>query len=153
MLRALFQVEPVLVETYVIYKPPVHGSATPWHQDEAYELGHRPPFERLTFWLALQDTTPDNSCLYFIRGSHRGGLLPHAQTGGPTAQGGVPALEADARGLDLTRSVSCSLRAGWATLHCARTLHFAPPNRSRRPRRAFILDFAVTPAIRDQLYP
>lgn len=46
-----------------------------WHQDYSYSASTR-PMHHLSCWIALEDASADNSCLYFIPGSHKWGLLP-----------------------------------------------------------------------------
>lgn len=127
-----------LRETYALYKPPRWGCATPWHQDEAY-LPSEGQEELVTFWMALQEVTVESGCLHFLPGSHRGEVLPHHPI-----QEDPQILELDAGVADLSAAVACPLPAGGATVHAMRTLHYAGPNTSNAPRRAFILDFART---------
>lgn len=49
-------------------KPPIDGHATPWHQDGQYWPIR--PLATCTAWLAIDDSTPENGCLKFIKGSH-----------------------------------------------------------------------------------
>lgn len=46
-----------------------------WHQDYSYGASTR-PMHHLSCWIALEDASADNSCLYYIPGSHKWGLLP-----------------------------------------------------------------------------
>ncbi|MCZ7645564.1 MAG: phytanoyl-CoA dioxygenase family protein [Planctomycetota bacterium] len=46
------------------------------------------------------------------------------------------------------QAVACPLPPGGASLHHSYLLHYAGPNRSETPRRAYILTFAVPPAPR-----
>ncbi|WP_051796560.1 phytanoyl-CoA dioxygenase family protein [Streptomyces sp. NRRL S-87] len=69
-----------LVNAFLWAKPPVVGSAKPWHQDIAFA----PPgfssdeFGIVTIWIALEPATTRNGCLEFIPGSHVLGLFPHS---------------------------------------------------------------------------
>lgn len=121
---------------HAIFKPAMHGAETPWHQDEAYwnpEL----EYHEVSFWMPLQEATPENGCMYFIPGSHRLEVLPHHSINhDPRIHG----LEVDANApVDFSRAVACPLPPGGATIHLSRTLHYTPPNRSQTPRRAYIL--------------
>src|SRR4051794_39153887 len=53
---------------HAIRKPPRHGAATPWHQDEAYWDPNR-DHEALSIWIPLQPATLENGCMQFVRGS------------------------------------------------------------------------------------
>ena len=51
-------------------KPAKIGKATPWHQDGDYYPIE--PLETLTVWISLDGSTPEQGCMRFIPGSHRG---------------------------------------------------------------------------------
>ena len=57
---------------------------TPWHQDESYWLD-MPDKRALSFWFPMEDATPSNGCMWFVKGSHvhEKGLRQHR----PTAPG------------------------------------------------------------------
>ncbi len=61
------------VETFS--KPAYVGSVVPYHQDNAY-FNLTPP-DSVTCWIALDDSSQENGCVYYARGSHREGLRPH----------------------------------------------------------------------------
>jgi hypothetical protein len=126
-----------------LMKPAHIGAATPWHQDEAF-LDPRFDYQEVSFWLALQLTDQSNSCLEFIPGSHNWPVLTH---GYPNGDSRVHALEC-ADNFDASKAVSCALSAGGCTIHRSRTLHFAGPNRSDRPRLAYVLIFDLVPTLR-----
>ena len=75
LVRTLVNGEPVLMAVELFAKPARVGSAVPYHQDNGY-FNLTPP-DALTFWLALDDSTVENGCVYYARGSHRQGVLPH----------------------------------------------------------------------------
>ncbi|MGH7491652.1 MAG: phytanoyl-CoA dioxygenase family protein [bacterium] len=124
---------------HAIFKPARHGAETPWHQDEAYwnpELD----YNEGSFWMPLQEATPENGCMYFIPGSHRLEVLPHHSINNDPR---IHGLEVDMTHVDLAKAVACPLPPGGATVHASRTLHYTPPNRSDIARRAYILGFGV----------
>ena len=47
----------------------------PWHQDDGYTPVAPSPY--LTLWLALNDATEDNGCIWVLPGSHKCGLVEH----------------------------------------------------------------------------
>ncbi|MCM2577155.1 phytanoyl-CoA dioxygenase family protein [Streptomyces meridianus] len=133
--RSLLGPEAVPTGMHAIRKPAHHGVETPWHQDEAYwdpARRHR----ALSIWMPLQEATEDNGCMEFQPGSHRLPVLEHRL------------IHPDAHGLVLadtgavTGPVVCPLQPGGATVHDARTLHYAGPNATSEPRRALIMSFA-----------
>lgn len=71
--RALGLDTPAVAQSMYIYKNPgVGGEVTP-HQDASY-LYMDPPDALLGLWIPLDDATLENGCLWFIPGSHKGGV-------------------------------------------------------------------------------
>lgn len=125
---------------HAILKPAGMGAATPWHQDESYwspDLA----YNALSLWIPLQDATLENGCMHFIPGSHCGDVLPHRPINNDPR---VHGLEVDAP-VDASKAVACPLPAGGATFHLARTLHYAGENKTKEPRRAYIMMFGTPP--------
>ena len=60
----------------IFFKPPEGGGPKPVHQDNFY-FGPRDRDEMVTAWVALDDATVENGCLYFGEGSNRGPVIPH----------------------------------------------------------------------------
>lgn len=59
----------VLKNTMALSKPPFIGSEKPWHQDNAYF--NWLPLEKLaTVWIALDDATVENGCMFVLPGFH-----------------------------------------------------------------------------------
>ncbi|XP_060056360.1 phytanoyl-CoA dioxygenase domain-containing protein 1 isoform X5 [Erinaceus europaeus] len=72
LVRSLgFQI-PVVVQSMYIFKPHFGGEVSP-HQDASF-LYTEPLGRLLGVWLALEDATNQNGCLWFIPGSHTGGV-------------------------------------------------------------------------------
>jgi ectoine hydroxylase-related dioxygenase (phytanoyl-CoA dioxygenase family) len=125
------------VGEHAILKPPRYGAATPWHQDEAY---WNPDLEynSLSIWMPLQDVTEESGCMQFLPHSQHQGVLPHHPiSNDPRIHG----LEVDH--LDAEQVVACPISAGGITIHHCRTLHYAGPNLSDEPRRAYIQVFGL----------
>ncbi|MBN8903722.1 MAG: phytanoyl-CoA dioxygenase family protein [Rhodospirillales bacterium] len=133
-----------------LLKPARIGAATPWHQDEAFQDPAN-EYHELSFWLALQPTDRSNSCMEFIPGSHNWPVLPH---GFPDGDPRVHALECST-GFDPAEAVPCALPTGGCTIHTQRTMHYAGPNTSERPRLAYVLifDLLPTPAKAPRSFP
>ncbi|HET6386516.1 MAG TPA: phytanoyl-CoA dioxygenase family protein [Armatimonadota bacterium] len=122
---------------HAILKPAEIGAATPWHQDEAY-WDPSMEYNSLSIWIPLQDATVESGCMQFIPGSHRSEVQPHHTINhDPRVHG----LEIDAA--DTSGAVACPIPAGGATVHHNRTLHYAGPNLTGGPRRAYILGFSL----------
>lgn len=137
--KQLFGQGTKLLGEHAIFKPPRTGAETPWHQDAAYRDGNLDHLD-LSVWVPLQEATLENGCMQFIPGSHKLDVLPHHSIKyDPRIHG----LEVDS--VDTSKAVACPLPAGGATIHHFRTLHYAGPNRSNTPRRAYIMVFGLEP--------
>nr|XP_033817919.1 phytanoyl-CoA dioxygenase domain-containing protein 1 isoform X2 [Geotrypetes seraphini] len=71
--RKLRLVRPLIVQSMYIFKQPgIGGEVTP-HQDATFL--HTEPLGRLIgFWIAVEDATEENGCLWFIPHSHIRGI-------------------------------------------------------------------------------
>ena len=118
---------------HMILKPPHYGAETPWHQDEAYWPEELLPLS-LSAWMPLDVATIESGCLHFIPGSQRDDIHHHEHINYDPMVHGLFTDEADA-----TKAVACPIPAGGATFHHCRTLHFAGPNTTPNPRRAYIV--------------
>ena len=145
----LFSWQPVFFYSQLLYKPPKHPHETPWHQDAAYtKMPFAPAGLQISpvsvqFWLALDDADEENGCMHFHPPPQDSKLLPHYVVS--TSE------DADARLLGLIDPddhidqelvAACPIAAGQATVHIGSTPHYTPANRSDRPRRAYIFNFA-----------
>ena len=130
---------------HAIFKPARTGAATPWHQDEAY-WSPALAYHSLSLWMPLQEASVANGCLWFVPGSHEQPIWPHRPIGGDDR---VHGLELDDAALDderralLERAVPAPVPAGGCTVHLNRTLHYAGPNTSDVPRRAYIIGYGL----------
>jgi len=126
---------------HALMKPAGHGSATPWHQDEAYCLDHNFNYRQLAIWMPLQPVDLHNGCMQYVPGSHRGPVLAHRSLNNNPR---IHALECSAS-FNANDAIACPLPAGGCTIHDGRTLHYAGPNHSHSPRWAYILNFDLPP--------
>ncbi len=136
--RALLGPEATFMADHALMKPADVGGATPWHQDEAFQPGGRLRNE-VSIWMPLQPVDLINGCMGFIPRSHNNGVLPHRSMNGNERIHAVECFE----GFDEADAVYCPIPAGGCTIHTSRTVHGAGPNRSSRPRFAYVLVFQV----------
>jgi len=125
---------------HLVLKPPRVGGETPWHQDEAYWEPEK-TYHAVGGWMPLDDATIENGCLWFLPGSHEGDVLAHKHLGDDPA---VHVLEL-VREPDLSGAVPVPLKAGGMSFHHPRTLHYARPNTTNGPRRAWANEFQLAP--------
>lgn len=133
--------------SHAIFKPAHYGAHTPWHQDAAYWNPAKPYHSSLSIWMPLQDATLENGCMQFMPKSQKMDILPHHHIGHDPK---VIGLEVDDGQADFSNAVACPVPAGGATFHGGHMLHYAGPNHSDVPRRAYILMFGVRMPLAEQ---
>jgi len=62
--------KPAVCQSMYIFKQPKIGGAVPPHLDATY-LYTKPLGKVIGLWIALEDATEENACLWFIPGSHK----------------------------------------------------------------------------------
>jgi len=80
----------------------------------------------ITCWVALQDITLDNSCLYYVPGSHNYGLLNHDSTGTiHRVRTGVPGVSVYLSNYDMYQQheVPMLIKAGDMLIHDEYLIH------------------------------
>jgi hypothetical protein len=102
----------------------------PWHQDEGYELVE--PALGVTVWIALDNMTLENGCIWVVPQSHKQGHLPHEARGGD----GFLTLPIEGDGEPMP------MKAGEAVAFTGLTLHRSKYNRTDKARRAFFIGYA-----------
>ena len=116
----------------LLVKEPLTAERTPWHQDQPYWAVEG--FQVCSVWLPL-DTVPEETCVAFVRGSHRWGphCPQHFSDGTPYRDKTLPPLpDIDAGGYDILR---WALEPGDCLVFQAMIVHGAPGNASARHRR------------------
>lgn len=88
-----------------------------------------------TIWVALDDSTLENGCLYFVSGSHLLGLTTSGDLG--SGLGGVLAEHPEVA----VPPLPCPIPAGGCTFHNGRTIHGAGANMTGGRRRALAAAF------------
>lgn len=114
-------------------KPP-HYKETSAHQDNAYFESQE---EVYTFWIPLQDVNIENSCMFYVPGSHLEGLKEHKPIGTNVR------IRTGTKGLSLYSNVyrnsdyvKVPMKAGQILVHNKNTMHFSSPNLSDEYRLA-----------------
>ncbi|MDR3711123.1 MAG: phytanoyl-CoA dioxygenase family protein [Capsulimonadaceae bacterium] len=123
--------DPILFQDMALVKPPFIGSEKPWHQDNAY-FSVAPLDSVCGVWIALDDATVDNGCMYVIPGWHKRGALGHHH--------GTD-CEIAARKLPVEEAVPVPIAAGGAMFFYGMLPHQTPPNTSPARRRALQYHF------------
>ncbi len=116
-----------------LYKAP-WSNPTAWHKDNPYWSYYSP--DAISIWIALDDVSPDNGCLYFIPGSHRPadyknvGISPN-----------IGAIFEACPEYAKIEPVKAEMKAGSCSFHNGLTVHGASPNMTPRWRRAMTCGF------------
>jgi ectoine hydroxylase-related dioxygenase (phytanoyl-CoA dioxygenase family) len=116
----------------VMFKP-AGGSAKPWHQDAAYWKDYLP--NQITIWIAIDDATVENGCVWAIPGSHKLGHIPHARQ----------ELQVEESRIDLGRASPVPVMSGGLLIFHSLVLHMSHKNESDKPRCAIICDYDPEP--------
>lgn len=125
--------------SYGFYKPPRVGVSIPWHQGCGFfPMGSSA--ELLSFWMPFQEVTEENGCLYYIPGSHRGGMLPHYNYNQDPSLPNLIVIEPGHVEREHDQR-ACVMSPGSLVFHNSRAVHRSNPNLSPDPRLAVILDF------------
>ncbi|MEJ8853749.1 phytanoyl-CoA dioxygenase family protein [Variovorax robiniae] len=119
----------------IFFKPPEGGGPKPAHQDNFY-FGPADPEGVVTAWIALDDATLENGCLYFGDGTNQGPVYVHfAPEGEPFNLQIPPDI------LARQPMVPAPVRKGGVSFHHGNTFHCSGSNNSSRWRRACALHF------------
>jgi phytanoyl-CoA hydroxylase len=121
-----------LYGSQVFAKPARVGTVVPAHQDMPYWPFE--PYELVSAWIALDDSTIQNGCVRYVAGSHKLGMLPHAPSG---VVGNSLGVMEDAR-VAVLEERPVEVRRGSVILHHSLTVHRSEANQSDKPRRGLI---------------
>ena len=111
-----------------LYKQPF-GNATGWHLDNPYwSFSSR---QAISIWVALDDATRENGCLYYVPGSHKTARYDNAGIG--QNQADLFKVYPEWRSIS---TVAGPCPAGSAVFHNGLTAHGAGANMTNKPRRA-----------------
>ncbi|MAG36770.1 MAG: phytanoyl-CoA dioxygenase, partial [Dehalococcoidia bacterium] len=117
-----------LYQDQLFMKPPRVGSRQPYHQDQPAGFNIDPPEHLVTCWTALDDSTEENGCLWYLPGSHKLGALSREERG---------EYEAQAADGELADAVPLVVRAGGCGFHHGWLLHASGVNLSEKRRRGY----------------
>ncbi len=131
----------------IFFKPPEGGGPKPAHQDNYY-FGPTDIEGVVTAWIAMDDATLENGCLYFGDGTNLGPVYDHYAPADEPYNLQLP----DAV-LSRQPMTPAPVRKGGVSFHHGNTFHLSGPNASTRWRRACALHYVrndvefATPAL------
>ncbi|KAM8803053.1 phytanoyl-CoA dioxygenase domain-containing protein 1 isoform 2-T2 [Rhynchonycteris naso] len=133
--RSLGLQMPVVVQSMYIFKQPHFGGEVFPHQDASF-LYTEPLGRVLGLWIALEDASLENGCLWFIPGSHTSGVsrrmvrAPAGSAPGTSFLGSEPAR-------DSSLFVPTPVRRGALVLIHGEVVHKSEQNLSDHSRQAY----------------
>ena len=111
-----------------LFKPP-YGNPTGWHLDNPFwSFSSR---DSISIWVALDDATEANGCLYYVPGTQKTAVWENAKISKDIAA--LFRLYPQWREI---ATVGCPCPAGSAVFHNGLTAHGAGANMTNKPRRA-----------------
>lgn len=116
-------------------KPP-GGIEKPYHQDSAYFTIE--PQSLITCWIALDEVTLRNGCLWVIPGSHLGPIHDHSQSWN---LGGRIDMQVPDDKIDRAAEKPITMPAGSCSFHHSKLLHRSGPNQSEEQRRGLAIHY------------
>lgn len=115
---------------------PAWGSPTSWHLDNPYwSFYHK---QSISIWIALDDATPHNGCLYFLPGSHKLADFDRNATIQVDRMADLFKVYPEWQSVE---AVCGEMRAGSCSFHTGVTAHGAGANMTPRTRRAMTCAF------------
>jgi len=119
----------------LFFKSPGGGGPKPVHQDDYY-FGCDTPDGMVTAWIALDEATVENGCMFFADGSNTGPILPHVAPPGEPFNLLIP----DEVAATYTMTPA-PVPKGGVSFHHGNTLHQSSDNRSKNWRRAMAVHY------------
>jgi phytanoyl-CoA hydroxylase len=116
-----------------------YGAAVEWHQDWAF-YPHTND-DLCAVGVMMDDCELENGPLLCIPGSHKGPVYDHHADGVFCG-----AMDPETVGVDFSKAVPCTGKAGSVSIHHARTIHGSALNTSNRMRRLFLLQYRAADA-------
>jgi len=138
ILRDLGLQTPQLWQTMYIFKQPSIGGEVRWHQDASYLITQ--PAMVTGLWIAVEDATRDNGCLWMQPGQHRSPLREIYQVDWEKREGLL--TERDKTPWAVGKAVAIEAPAGSLVLFHDHMPHYSSINTSDRSRHAFTMHVA-----------
>jgi ectoine hydroxylase-related dioxygenase (phytanoyl-CoA dioxygenase family) len=115
------------------------GSPVEWHQDWAFYPHTNDDLAAVG--VMIDDIDEHNGAMMVIPGSHKGPVYDHHVDGRFCG-----AIDPTRDGIDFSKAVYCTGKAGSITIHHVRAVHGSAPNTSNRSRRFYLMQFRTADA-------
>ncbi|XP_015514525.1 phytanoyl-CoA dioxygenase domain-containing protein 1 homolog [Neodiprion pinetum] len=127
--------EPAICQSMFIYKNPGIGSEVTAHQDATY-LYTQPP-RLLGFWIALEDATLENGCLWIAPGSHNGGVHRRYMRNKDPKASELLVYDSAAPCYPQSNFRAIPVKKGTCVLLHGQVVHYSNANKSQKSRHAY----------------
>lgn len=136
IIRSCLGTDSYLFNEQFVVKGAGKGASFAWHQDSAYVGFDHTAY--LTVWIALDDATEENGCVYLIPRDIEAnpGIDPHEWQDDSNELNGY-------NGSDTGTAMTC--KAGTIVAFSSLTLHRSGSNVTDKPRRAYVCQYSVEP--------
>ena len=125
-----------LVQTMVIFKQPQIGGKVRWHQDASYLITQ--PSSVVGLWIALEDATKDNGCLWMAPGQHQSPLRELYTVDWQSRQGYLEDIN-ETPWPSPEQEIAIEVEAGTMVIFHDHMPHRSAPNQSDKSRVAVTL--------------
>lgn len=119
----------------IFFKPANGGGPKPAHQDNYY-FGCNNRNGMVTAWVALDEATIENGCMYFGNGTNKGPLIDHVAPEDEPFNLQIP--ETVMKNMKMTPA---PVPKGGVSFHHGHTVHQSSDNKSARSRRAVAIHY------------
>ena len=121
----------------IFAKPAKVGMPAPPHQDNfLWAINNN---SGITFWIALDESNKNNGGLYFIKSSHKSGLLKHENSYMPGTSQKIPKRILKKK--SYLRKFTPKLKPGDMLIHHCLVIHGSNANKSSKSRRGFTVQY------------
>ncbi len=135
--RQLGHVSPAIIQSQYIFKAPGVGGKVVPHTDSTFL--YTEPQTCLGAWIALEDATTENGCLWAIPGSHKEKLQERYVRTPDHSGTEFEQLVAQKTDWNLSTKRALNVTLGTLVLIHGRVVHFSEKNRSKYSRHAYIM--------------
>lgn len=137
LLRSLKYKRPVVIQSMYIFKQPGIGGEVVPHQDNTFLLTDPP--STIGLWVALEDASKENGCLWALPKSHKGGVTRRFLK---DSSGGR--YDGESSIYDYAKFVPLEVKAGSLILLHGSIVHQSFENTSHKSRHAFSIHAVET---------
>ncbi|XP_050301848.1 phytanoyl-CoA dioxygenase domain-containing protein 1 homolog [Anthonomus grandis grandis] len=127
--------DPAIPQSMYIFKNPGIGGEVIPHQDAWYL--YTEPKHVVGFWFALEDATIENGCLWFSKGSHKGGVHRRCIRNPDKSSDELLIYTAPAPTYQKSHFTAAPVPKGTLILIHGQVVHFSEVNKSEKPRPAY----------------